>query len=239
MLQNKDMEHFCPLFFLRNICDGCPMRLVWWQVLELQWSPSLCLSSWYSSLTFVSKSVFLGYIQKKLHFFLENRSEALARCFTFLENQSIHQKLVGLIPGQGTYLGCRFHPWLRHVQEATDQCYLSHINLFLSLSPPPHTSFSLSKINKHMSFIHKNINSLKEIFSLFFPVVTYYIWVGRHRQIVQFRIWVHRECQRANIFYYFLFTFQICLSFMLTTIFLDFDSFWFFWKLSFVTNYQK
>ena len=33
---------------------------------------------------------------------------------------SMHQKVVGLIPIQGTYLGCAFDPQLRRVHEVTD-----------------------------------------------------------------------------------------------------------------------
>ena len=39
---------------------------------------------------------------------------------------------------QGTYLGCRFNPWLGHMQEATDWVSLSlWVSLALSLSLPP------------------------------------------------------------------------------------------------------
>ena len=30
------------------------------------------------------------------------------------------KKAEGLIPGQGTYLGCRFDPWSGSIREATD-----------------------------------------------------------------------------------------------------------------------
>ena len=51
-------------------------------------------------------------------------------------------QLVGLsshimdsIPVQGTYLGCKFDPWLGHVQEAADQCFsLTLMFLFPFLS---------------------------------------------------------------------------------------------------------
>lgn len=35
---------------------------------------------------------------------------------------SVHLRVAGLIPGLGTYPGCRFDPWLRHIQEATYGC---------------------------------------------------------------------------------------------------------------------
>ena len=46
---------------------------------------------------------------------------------------SCTQKFVGLIPGQGTYLGCEFGPFLGHVWEAMDQCFFLTM-MFLSLS---------------------------------------------------------------------------------------------------------
>ena len=36
------------------------------------------------------------------------------------------------IPSQGTCLGCRWDPWLEHVQEANDQCF-SFTSMFVSL----------------------------------------------------------------------------------------------------------
>ena len=36
---------------------------------------------------------------------------ALARRFSWLECRPVHQKVVGSIPSQGTYLGCGFEPW--------------------------------------------------------------------------------------------------------------------------------
>ena len=41
------------------------------------------------------------------------------------------QKVLCLIPNQGTYLGCVFNPWSGHVR-ATDQCF-SLTSMFLSL----------------------------------------------------------------------------------------------------------
>ena len=37
-----------------------------------------------------------------------------------LEYRPVNQKVLGSIPHQGTYLGCRFGPLLGHGQEATD-----------------------------------------------------------------------------------------------------------------------
>ena len=36
---------------------------------------------------------------------------------------SCNGKVKGLIPGQGTYLGCGFDPWLGRVLEATSWCF--------------------------------------------------------------------------------------------------------------------
>ena len=50
----------------------------------------------------------------------------------------MHLKVAGSVPGQGTYLGCRFHPWPRQVWEATNQSFfLTSVYLSLSLSLPP------------------------------------------------------------------------------------------------------
>ena len=65
---------------------------------------------------------------------------------------SIHQKVVGSIPGQDTYLGCGFNPLLGHVWEGGKRSmFLFHIDV--SLSPPPPSfspSSSLSKISKYI-----------------------------------------------------------------------------------------
>lgn len=36
---------------------------------------------------------------------------------------SVYLKVAGLIPGLGTYPGCRFDLWLRHIWEATYGCW--------------------------------------------------------------------------------------------------------------------
>ena len=54
---------------------------------------------------------------------------------SWLEHHPINHSNGHLIPGQGTYLGCRFNPQSEHVWEATNQCsYL--ISMSLSLFPP-------------------------------------------------------------------------------------------------------
>ena len=45
---------------------------------------------------------------------------ALARSLSWLDHCPMHQKVVGLIPGQDTYLGCPCHPRLGHIVEAAD-----------------------------------------------------------------------------------------------------------------------
>ena len=71
--------------------------------------------------------------------------EALAGWLSWLECCPIQQKIVGLIPGQGTYLGRRFDPGLGHVWEAAIQCF-SLTSMFLSLPVPiPYVSKYISK----------------------------------------------------------------------------------------------
>ena len=45
---------------------------------------------------------------------------ALAEWLIWLEHSLVHQKVAGLIPSQGTYLGFWFDPQSHLVQEATD-----------------------------------------------------------------------------------------------------------------------
>ena len=77
----------------------------------------------------------------------------LARLLSWLECHPINQKVAGLIPGQGTYLGCAFSAMSGCMWEAVNRCF-SHIDvsLSLSLSLSPHLPLSptifLSKINK-------------------------------------------------------------------------------------------
>ena len=59
----------------------------------------------------------------------------------------MHQKVAGLIPGQGIYLDCGFDPWLWRVQEAADQCFPLTL-MFLCVSPPFPLPLSLKSI-KH------------------------------------------------------------------------------------------
>ena len=64
---------------------------------------------------------------------------ALAGWRSWLERHPAHQHVVSLIPGQGTYLGCRFNPPSGCVLEATLCLCLSPLPLLLSL-----------KINEHI-----------------------------------------------------------------------------------------
>ena len=69
---------------------------------------------------------------------------ALAGWFRWLEHCSVHQKVVGLIPGQGTYLGFGFNPHpSTYGRQLIDHCF-SFTSMCLSPSLSP--SSSLSKI---------------------------------------------------------------------------------------------
>ena len=61
------------------------------------------------------------------------------------------KKVVGSIPGQGTYLGCGFYPHSGHVWETTNLCF-SLTSMFLSLSLS--LLSPLPKINKHVLSWH-------------------------------------------------------------------------------------
>ena len=61
-------------------------------------------------------------------------------------NQSIipYTKEGGLLPRQGTHLGCRSGPWLECIWEATNQCSCLTL-MFLSLSSSLPSSLSKNK----------------------------------------------------------------------------------------------
>ena len=69
-----------------------------------------------------------------------------------MEHHPIHQKVAGLIPHQGTYLGCGFDPWSGHAWEATDCFSLTFLSL--SLFPPP-LPLSLKSINISLGEVKK------------------------------------------------------------------------------------
>ena len=48
------------------------------------------------------------------------KKTAPAGRLSWLEHHPLHQKVAGLIPGQGTYLGFGFNSQMRHIWEATD-----------------------------------------------------------------------------------------------------------------------
>ena len=54
-----------------------------------------------------------------------------------LEHCPIYRKVVGLIPGQGTYLGFGFDPQSGHIQEGNQLMFLSHISVSLFSLPLP------------------------------------------------------------------------------------------------------
>lgn len=55
-----------------------------------------------------------------LHVTLTCHQTALVRRLSWLDYCPTHQEVVGLIPGQDTYSGCRFNPHLGCIWEATD-----------------------------------------------------------------------------------------------------------------------
>ena len=62
------------------------------------------------------------------------RNIALAGWSRWLAHPPVHQKVVGSIPTQGSYLDFKFGPYLGHVGEATYQCLspsLKSINILL------------------------------------------------------------------------------------------------------------
>ena len=74
---------------------------------------------------------------------------------SWLDHCYVNQRLMGLIPGQGTGLGCRFGPWLWHIQR-----HPINVSLSLSLSLPlPTLPLSLSSKKKKR-------NALISIFSM-------------------------------------------------------------------------
>ena len=68
----------------------------------------------------------------------KNDGITLARGLSWLGHRPVHRKATGMIPCQGTYLGCGFHPWSGRAQEATTErlMCLSHIDVSFCLSLP-------------------------------------------------------------------------------------------------------
>ena len=88
---------------------------------------------------------------------------ALAGWLSWLECRSVHQKVAGLIPAQGTYLGCRFVPQLGHMK-GNWSMFLSHIDVCLSVFPPaPNLPLSLN-INEHV--LRQGLKKEKEMVKL-------------------------------------------------------------------------
>ena len=76
----------------------------------------------------------------------------------WLENHLADWKVASLIPSQGTCLGCEYGPWSRCVWEAPDQCFLSHIDVSLPLSPS--SPLSLRSISMSLGEDKKNPDSV-------------------------------------------------------------------------------
>ena len=68
----------------------------------------------------------------------KNDGITLARGLSWLGHRPVHRKATGVIPRQGTYLGCGFRPGSGREQEAPTErlTCLSHIDVSLCLSLP-------------------------------------------------------------------------------------------------------
>ena len=82
-------------------------------------------------LTIIYHSHLVNYLKLSVSF-------VPARWLSWLECHPVHQRVAGLIPGQGTCLGCRLHPWLGCMWEATNRCFsLASMFPSLPLFPAP------------------------------------------------------------------------------------------------------
>ena len=79
---------------------------------------------------------------------------ALAGWLSWLEHHPIHQKAAGLIPQQGSYLGCRSHQGGVGVDGCSSLTWV-----FLSLSLSRSLSLSLSPSSSSLSKISKPVLS--------------------------------------------------------------------------------
>ena len=88
----------------------------------------------------------------------------LTRWLSWLEHHPIHQKAVGSIPSQGTYLVCRFHPWSGCICEAANQCF-SLASLSFSLPPSPFLSVkSINTSSDEIFFLILKLQTKRIIF---------------------------------------------------------------------------
>ena len=60
------------------------------------------------------------YLLMSVSFQISSLSPGLVAQLLGASSLPVHQKVAGSIPGQSTYLGCRFSPQLGHIQEAID-----------------------------------------------------------------------------------------------------------------------
>ena len=80
----------------------------------------------------------------------------------WLECCSMHQRVTVLTPSQGTYLGCRFDPWLVRAHTGGNQ--LMFLSLFLSLSNQVRIFKKLEKEQtKFKSSIRKKIIKIRTL----------------------------------------------------------------------------
>ena len=67
----------------------------------------------------------------------KNRSAALTYVAQLIGHHPAKQKVTGLIPSQGTCLGCRCGPWSECIKKAMDGCFSLMFSLPLFLPPLP------------------------------------------------------------------------------------------------------
>ena len=84
------------------------------------------------------------------NFFLKLTLPPWPLWLSWIEHHPINCKAAGSIPGQGTYLGCRFGSQSGHVWEATDPRF-SLTSMFLFLSPSLPFPLSLKSISMSLA----------------------------------------------------------------------------------------
>ncbi|KAF6125283.1 hypothetical protein HJG60_009802 [Phyllostomus discolor] len=77
----------------------------------------------------------------------------------------MYQKIVGTIPGQGTYPGFRFSPWLGHIWEAANRCF-SHTLMFLLFFLKLINTYPWGVLNIY-TYMYKYIYIFRGVFQYF------------------------------------------------------------------------